>query len=70
MQSISSRQQLLEAIANLSDQQLSVVLKFIQTLQPIPIPTPAQPLIDPLANLIGASNHGNLAHAIDEALYD
>jgi len=70
MQSISSRQQLLAAIANLSDQQLSVVLKFIQTLQPIPIPTPAQPLIDPLANLIGASNHGNLAHAIDEALYD
>ena len=72
MQSISSRQQLLEAIANLSDRQLSVVLKFIQTLQPIPIPipTPAQPLIDPLANLIGASNHGNLAHAIDEALYD
>jgi len=70
MQSISSRQQLLAAIANLSDQQLSVVLKFIQTLQPIPIPTPAQPLIDPLANLVGASNHGNLAHAIDEALYD
>ena len=70
MQSISSRQQLLEAIANLSDRQLSVVLKFIQTLQPIPIPTPAQPLIDPLANLVGASNHGNLAHAIDEALYD
>jgi len=70
MQSASSRQQLLAAIANLSDQQLSVVLKFIQTLQPIPIPTPAQPLIDPLANLIGASNHGNLAHAIDEALYD
>jgi len=70
MQSASSRQQLLAAIANLSDRQLSVVLKFIQTLQPIPIPTPAQPLIDPLANLIGASNHGNLAHAIDEALYD
>jgi len=70
MQSASSRQQLLEAIANLSDRQLSVVLKFIQTLQPIPIPTPAQTLIDPLANLIGASNHGNLAHAIDEALYD
>jgi len=67
MPSVSSRQHLLEAIANLSDQQLSVVLKFIQTLQPIPIPIPipAQPPIDPLANFIGASNHGNLAHAID-----
>ncbi|MBW4520823.1 MAG: hypothetical protein KME16_14115 [Scytolyngbya sp. HA4215-MV1] len=70
MQSASSRQQILEAIAQLSDQQLSVVLKFIQTLQPNPAPTPTQSPIDPLANFIGASHHGNLAHAIDETLYD
>ncbi|NJP12645.1 MAG: hypothetical protein HC866_26915 [Leptolyngbyaceae cyanobacterium RU_5_1] len=70
MQSASSRQQILEAIANLSDQQLSIVLKFIQTLQPNPSSTSAQFSIDPLASFIGANNHGNLAHAIDATLYD
>jgi hypothetical protein len=70
MQSTNPHQQILEAIAQLSDQQLSIVLKFVQTLQPNPVLTPAQPPIDPLANFIGASNHGNLAHAIDAALYD
>lgn len=70
MQSASSRQQVLEAIANLSDQQLSIVLKFIQTLQSTSTLTPTQPSIDPLTDFIGANNHGTLAHAIDEALYD
>lgn len=70
MQSASSRQQVLEAIANLSDQQLSIVLKFIQTIQSTSTPTSAQPSSDPLTDFIGANNHGTLAHAIDEALYD
>lgn len=68
MQSANPHQQLLTAIAQLSDQQLSVVLKFIQTLQPTPIST--HPSIDPLAHFVGANNHGDLAHAIDETLYD
>ncbi|MEX0271088.1 hypothetical protein AB3R30_18285 [Leptolyngbyaceae cyanobacterium UHCC 1019] len=70
MQSTSSRQQLLKAIAQLSDQQLPIVLRFIQTLQPNPIAAPAHPPTDPLANFIGANTHGNLAQAIDETLYD
>jgi len=70
MQSASPHQQLLEAIAHLSDQQLAIVLRFIQTLQSNPIATSAHPPIDPLANFIGASTQGNLAHAIDETLYD
>ena len=70
MQSASSREQILAAIASLSEQQLSMVLKFIQTLPPIANATPAQTSIDPLAGYIGANNPGNLAHAIDETLYD
>ena len=70
MQSANPHQQLLEAIAQLSDQQLPIVLRFIQTLQANPIATPTHPPIDPIANLIGASTHGNLAHEIDETLYD
>lgn len=70
MQSASSRQQVLEAIAHLSDQQLSIVLKFIQSLQATSMPTPTQPSVDPLIDFIGANNHGTLAQAIDEALYD
>ena len=70
MQSTNPHQQLLEAIAQLSDQQLPIVLRFIQTLQPNPSPASVHPSINPLANFIGASNHGNLAHEIDETLYD
>lgn len=70
MQPVSPRQQLLEAIAQLSDRQLSVVLTFIQTLQSNSISTPGQPSVDPLASFIGATTHGNLAQAIDDTLYD
>jgi hypothetical protein len=70
MYSASPRQQLLEAIAKLSDPQLQIVLQFIQTLQPKPIPNLPDTPIDPLANFIGATTHGNLAQAIDETLDD
>jgi len=69
MQPANSRQQLLEAIAQLSDRQLSVVLRFIQTLQSKSTAAHAHSLIDPLANFIGATTDGNLAQAIDDALY-
>jgi hypothetical protein len=63
-----AQQQLLEAIAPLSDRQITLILKFIETLahQPTPL-TVANP--DPLENFIGASHHGSLASAIDESLY-
>jgi len=69
MQPANSRQQLLEAIAQLSDRQLSIVLRFIQTFQSNSISTPVQPSIAPLANFIGATTNGNLAQAIDDALH-
>jgi hypothetical protein len=70
MNPVSPHQQILDAIAQLSDRQLQLVLQFIQSLQPKSIPNPPETNTDPLANFIGATNHGNLARDIDEALYE
>jgi hypothetical protein len=70
MYPVSPRQQILEAIAKLSDRQLQMVLQFIQTLQPKPISNRPDIPNDPLADFVGATVHGNLAQAIDESLYD
>lgn len=69
MNPVTPRQQLLEAIAPLSDRQVLLVLRFIQTLSAKPAPELPDTPFDPLANFIGATTQGNLASAIDETLY-
>lgn len=69
MPSANPRQQLLEAIDQLSDRQLQTVLKFIQSLEAQPDPTLPDTSIDPLASFIGSTTQGNLAQGIDETLY-
>jgi hypothetical protein len=69
MNSDTPRQQLLEAIAPLSDRQILLVLRFIQTVSSQPLPQSTNTSFDPLANFVGATTHGNLASAIDDTLY-
>jgi hypothetical protein len=70
MYSTNQNQQILEAIGELSQQQIQIVLRFIQTLQPKKLSSPNAAPFDPLANFIGATNHGNLAQQIDQDLYE
>lgn len=70
MYPVNPYQQIVDAIAQLSDRQLQLVWQFIQTLQPQPLPNPPDTTADPLADFIGATNHGNLAGDIDETLYE
>lgn len=63
----NTQQKLLDTISTLSEQQLQIVLQFIQSIQPKTIINSHQD--DPLANFIGANYHGSLATAIDEELY-
>ncbi|MGJ5672253.1 MAG: hypothetical protein ACR9NN_01275 [Nostochopsis sp.] len=68
MYSTSQHEQILEAITKLSEQQIQIVLQFIQTLQPKQISNSLS--FDPLANFVGATNQGNLAQEIDATLYE
>jgi hypothetical protein len=70
MYSTNQSQQILEAIGKLSQQQIQIVLRFIQTLQPQKISNPTSTPFDPLASFIGANHHGNLAQQIDQDLYE
>ena len=70
MYSSSEHQQILEAIAKLSEQQIQIVLQFIRTLQPKQISNSLSTPFDPLANFVGATNQGNLAQQIDATLYE
>ena len=70
MYSTNQNQQILEAIGELSQQQIQIVLRFIQTLQPKKLSNPTAEPFDPLASFIGATNHGNLAQQIDQDLYE
>ena len=65
----TQNQQLLEAIAQLSEQQIQIVVQFVDRLQPIKNSNPTSIPFDPLANFVGASNHGSLTQQIDESLY-
>jgi hypothetical protein len=69
MNPTSPHQQLLEAIATLSDRDATLTLQFIQALAPQPHPSESSSFPDPLADFIGANQHGNLASAIDDTLY-
>jgi hypothetical protein len=68
MYSTSPRQELLEAISQLSDRQIETVLQFIQTVQTKKAIT--QEISDPLIDFVGANTHGNLAQNIDNSLYE
>jgi uncharacterized pyridoxal phosphate-containing UPF0001 family protein len=70
MYSTNQNQQILEAISELSQQQIQIVLRFIQTLQSKKLSNPTSTPFDPLANFIGSTNHGNLAQQIDQDLYE
>lgn len=70
MYSSNQNQEILEAIGQLSQQQIQIVLRFIQTLQPKKLPSSTAAPFDPLANFIGATNHGSLAQQIDQDLYE
>jgi hypothetical protein len=61
MYSTNQNQQILEAISELSQQQIQMVLRFIQTLQPKKLSNRTSAPFDPLANFIGATNHSKLA---------
>lgn len=67
MYSGNTQQKLIDTISTLSEQQLQIVLKFIQSIQPKTVTDTYQD--DPLTDFIGANYHGNLATAIDEELY-
>jgi hypothetical protein len=49
MYSTNQNQQILEAIGELSQQQIQIVLRFIQTLQPKKLSSPNAAPFDPLA---------------------
>jgi len=70
MYSTNENQQLLEAIAQLSEQQIQIVLQFVQRLQPQKTSNPTSTPFDPLTNFVGATHHGSLAQQIDEDLYE
>ncbi len=64
MYSTNQNQQILDAIGELSQQQIQIVLQFIQTLQPKRNSNPTSAPYDPLTNFIGASNYGVLANKL------
>jgi hypothetical protein len=72
----SPRQQLSQAISDLSDRQIILLLQWVETLQNTPtlsqsggFASQSDRSSDPLSEFVGATNHGDLATAIDESLY-
>jgi hypothetical protein len=70
MRFTSSNQQVLEAIDKLSEEEIQIVLEFIQTLQPRKLNDSTSMSFDPLDKFVGAINNGNLAQQIDKELYE
>lgn len=68
--SISVRQQVLEAINQLPQDKLGLVLNFVSTLKSSENNRINQEIIDPLADFIGTVNIGKLAENIDQDLYE
>lgn len=65
------RQLVLEEINQIPDEQLSQVLQFIHVLISTSQLKKDEDLInDPLAEFIGAVEHGSLAQNIDQELYE
>lgn len=65
----SPRQQLIQAISNLSDRQVILMLEWVESLKNEPVFPLNDSTVDPLAEFIGSNTHGDLASTIDETLY-
>lgn len=69
---MTTKQALLNAIEQLPEQQLIEVLQYVQYLshtQESTLPTELAQVADPLAEYIGAVDHGSLATSLDKELY-
>lgn len=69
---MTTKQALLNAIEQLPEQQLIEVLQYVQHLshaQESTLPTKPNQVVDPLAEFIGAVDHGSLAANLDDELY-
>jgi hypothetical protein len=69
---MTTKQALLKAIEQLPEQQLIEVLQYVQHLSPpqkSTLPTKPNQVVDPLAEFIGAVDHGSLAADLDDELY-
>lgn len=67
---INLREQVLTEINQLPQDKLNLVLNFVNTLKSTDNNKTEGEIIDPLANFIGAVNHGNLTDNIEESLYE
>jgi hypothetical protein len=70
---MTTKQALLNAIEQLPEQQLIEVLQYVQHLahaQKSTLPSEPNPVVDPLAEFIGAVTHGSLAARLDDELFD
>ena len=67
---MTTKQALLNAIEQLPEQQLIEVLQYVQHLsQESTLPTRPDRVVEPLAEFIGAVDHGSLAANLDNELY-
>jgi len=69
---VTTKQALLNAIEQLLEQQLIEVLQYVQHLSPTQkstLPTEPNQVVDPLAEFIGAVDHGSLAANLDNEIY-
>lgn len=69
---MTPKQALLNAIEQLPEQQLIEVLQYVQHLSPtqdVTLSTEPDKIVDPLAEYIGAVDHGSLATDLDAQLY-
>jgi hypothetical protein len=69
---MTPKQALLKVIEQLPEQQLIEVLQYVQHLSPTQkstLPTEPNQIVDPLAEFIGAVDHGSLATDLDDQLY-
>lgn len=69
---MTTKQALFNAIEQLPEQQLIEVLQYVQDLshaQESTLSTEPAQVVDPLAEFIGAVDHGSLAANLDNELY-
>lgn len=69
---MTTKQALLNAIEQLPEQQLIEVLQYVKYLshaQELTHRTKPDAVVDPLAEFIGAVEHGSLATNLDDELY-
>jgi hypothetical protein len=67
---ISLRQQILTEINQLSQEKLTQVITFVNTIKSADANKIEEEIIDPLTDFIGAVNQGNLTENIEQYLYE